>query len=71
MKPFYEDPKQVDAQRENLLGVSIELTLEEPEPEKRPVVKIPPFVPDPNKVIYKDLNVDLEAFLTKKETRDR
>ena len=66
VKPFYEDPEQVDAQRENLLGVTIE-----PEPEKRPVVKIPPFVPDLNKIIYKDLDVELEAFLTKKETRDR
>ena len=54
-----------------MLGVSI-LALEEPElgPEKRPVVEIPPFVLDPDEVIYKDLNV-LEAFLIKKETRDR
>ena len=72
IKLFYEDPKQVDAQRGNLLGVSI-LVLEELElgPEKRPVVEIPPFVPDLGEVIYKDLDVELEAFLTEKETRDR
>ena len=66
VKPFYEDPEQVDAQRENLPGVTIE-----PEPEKRPVVKIPPFALDPNEIIYKDLDAESEAFLTEKETRDR
>ena len=52
-------------------GVSA-LAPEEPEPgpEKRPVVEIPPFVPDPDEVIYKDLDVS-EAFLTEKEARDR
>jgi hypothetical protein len=54
-----------------LLGVTIELVLEELEPGKRPVIKIPLFVPDLNKYIYKDINVRLESFLTKKEVRDR
>ena len=40
----------------------------EKRPVKRPVVEIPPLVPDLNKFIYKDFN---EAFLTKKESRDR
>ena len=55
-----------------MLGVTI-LALEELElgPEKRPVVEIPPFVLDLGEVIYKDLDVESEAFLTKKETRDR
>ena len=49
-----------------MLGVTTE-----PEPEKRPVVEIPLIVPDPNEIIYKDLDVESEAFLTEKETRDR
>ena len=50
---------------------SSEEPLPQPEKQKRPVVKIPSFVPDLNEFIYKDLDVESEAFLTEKETRDR